>query len=277
MRRGCEALSAATDPSTTSCSRRTTSRASSRWCSRRSRRRPIRASTSWSPTTGRIRPPNTRSPSSPRSCRSRSMGLAARTRAFARCARRTAPCCGDRPSCCCSSTATAFPTATGWRSTAATRGPASSSSAATSSSPRRRRAPLARGGARGRARAPARSRAPGGGCTRATGATGSTRAAGANRPRIRGGNFGVARDLFERVDGFDEALARLRQGGLGAAQPHAQRGRARDQPLDARAALPRLAARVPGRPAPADAARTSTRRASGASGARRTIVPRLGS
>jgi GT2 family glycosyltransferase len=29
----------------------------------------------------------------------------------------------------------------------------------------------------------------------------------ANRPRIRGGNFGVARDLFERVDGFDEALA----------------------------------------------------------------------
>jgi GT2 family glycosyltransferase len=28
-----------------------------------------------------------------------------------------------------------------------------------------------------------------------------------NRPRIRGGNFGVARDLFERVDGFDEALA----------------------------------------------------------------------
>jgi GT2 family glycosyltransferase len=27
-----------------------------------------------------------------------------------------------------------------------------------------------------------------------------------NRPRIRGGNFGVARDLFERVDGFDEAL-----------------------------------------------------------------------
>ena len=25
-----------------------------------------------------------------------------------------------------------------------------------------------------------------------------------NRPRIRGGNFGVARDLFERVDGFDE-------------------------------------------------------------------------
>ena len=28
----------------------------------------------------------------------------------------------------------------------------------------------------------------------------------ANRPRIRGGNFGVARDLFERVDGFDEAL-----------------------------------------------------------------------
>jgi GT2 family glycosyltransferase len=29
----------------------------------------------------------------------------------------------------------------------------------------------------------------------------------ANRPRIRGGNFGVARDLFERVDGFDEAFA----------------------------------------------------------------------
>jgi GT2 family glycosyltransferase len=29
----------------------------------------------------------------------------------------------------------------------------------------------------------------------------------ANRPRIRGGNFGVARDLFERVDGFDEALS----------------------------------------------------------------------
>jgi len=29
----------------------------------------------------------------------------------------------------------------------------------------------------------------------------------ANRPRIRGGNFGVARALFERVDGFDEALA----------------------------------------------------------------------
>jgi GT2 family glycosyltransferase len=28
-----------------------------------------------------------------------------------------------------------------------------------------------------------------------------------NRPRIRGGNFGVARDLFERVDGFDEAFA----------------------------------------------------------------------
>jgi GT2 family glycosyltransferase len=28
-----------------------------------------------------------------------------------------------------------------------------------------------------------------------------------NRPRIRGGNFAVARDLFERVDGFDEALA----------------------------------------------------------------------
>ena len=28
----------------------------------------------------------------------------------------------------------------------------------------------------------------------------------ANRPRIRGGNFGVARELFERVDGFDEAL-----------------------------------------------------------------------
>jgi GT2 family glycosyltransferase len=27
-----------------------------------------------------------------------------------------------------------------------------------------------------------------------------------NRPRIRGGNFGVARDLFERVDGFDEAM-----------------------------------------------------------------------
>jgi GT2 family glycosyltransferase len=27
-----------------------------------------------------------------------------------------------------------------------------------------------------------------------------------NRPRIRGGNFAVARDLFERVDGFDEAL-----------------------------------------------------------------------
>ncbi len=27
-----------------------------------------------------------------------------------------------------------------------------------------------------------------------------------NRPRIRGGNFGVARELFERVDGFDEAL-----------------------------------------------------------------------
>jgi GT2 family glycosyltransferase len=29
----------------------------------------------------------------------------------------------------------------------------------------------------------------------------------ADRPRIRGGNFGVARDLFERVDGFDEAFA----------------------------------------------------------------------
>ncbi len=29
----------------------------------------------------------------------------------------------------------------------------------------------------------------------------------ANRPRIRGGNFGVARDLFERVDGFDESFA----------------------------------------------------------------------
>src|SRR5262245_31798350 len=29
----------------------------------------------------------------------------------------------------------------------------------------------------------------------------------ANRPRIRGGNFAVARDLFERVDGFDEAFA----------------------------------------------------------------------
>jgi GT2 family glycosyltransferase len=29
----------------------------------------------------------------------------------------------------------------------------------------------------------------------------------ANRPRIRGGNFGVSRDLFERVDGFDEAFA----------------------------------------------------------------------
>lgn len=28
-----------------------------------------------------------------------------------------------------------------------------------------------------------------------------------NRPRIRGGNFGVARDLFERVDGFDEVFA----------------------------------------------------------------------
>ena len=28
-----------------------------------------------------------------------------------------------------------------------------------------------------------------------------------NRPRIRGGNFAVARDLFERVDGFDEAFA----------------------------------------------------------------------
>jgi len=28
-----------------------------------------------------------------------------------------------------------------------------------------------------------------------------------NRPRIRGGNFGVARDLFERVDGFDESFA----------------------------------------------------------------------
>jgi GT2 family glycosyltransferase len=27
-----------------------------------------------------------------------------------------------------------------------------------------------------------------------------------NRPRIRGGNFGVARDLLERVDGFDEAM-----------------------------------------------------------------------
>jgi GT2 family glycosyltransferase len=27
-----------------------------------------------------------------------------------------------------------------------------------------------------------------------------------NRPRIRGGNFAVARDLFERVDGFDEAF-----------------------------------------------------------------------
>lgn len=27
-----------------------------------------------------------------------------------------------------------------------------------------------------------------------------------NRPRIRGGNFGVARDLFEYVDGFDEAM-----------------------------------------------------------------------
>ena len=30
---------------------------------------------------------------------------------------------------------------------------------------------------------------------------------GRNRPRIRGGNFAVARDLFERVDGFDEAFA----------------------------------------------------------------------
>ncbi len=29
----------------------------------------------------------------------------------------------------------------------------------------------------------------------------------ADRPRIRGGNFGVTRDLFERVDGFDEALS----------------------------------------------------------------------
>jgi GT2 family glycosyltransferase len=29
----------------------------------------------------------------------------------------------------------------------------------------------------------------------------------ANRPRIRGGNFGVARDLFEQVDGFDEAFS----------------------------------------------------------------------
>jgi len=28
-----------------------------------------------------------------------------------------------------------------------------------------------------------------------------------NRPRIRGGNFAVACDLFERVDGFDEAFA----------------------------------------------------------------------
>jgi len=28
-----------------------------------------------------------------------------------------------------------------------------------------------------------------------------------NRPRIRGGNFAVARDLFERVDGFDEAFS----------------------------------------------------------------------
>jgi hypothetical protein len=28
-----------------------------------------------------------------------------------------------------------------------------------------------------------------------------------NRPRIRGGNFAVARDLFERVDGFDEEFA----------------------------------------------------------------------
>jgi GT2 family glycosyltransferase len=28
-----------------------------------------------------------------------------------------------------------------------------------------------------------------------------------NRPRIRGGNFAVARELFERVDGFDEAFA----------------------------------------------------------------------
>jgi GT2 family glycosyltransferase len=28
-----------------------------------------------------------------------------------------------------------------------------------------------------------------------------------NRPRIRGGNFGVTRSLFEEVDGFDEAFA----------------------------------------------------------------------
>ena len=28
-----------------------------------------------------------------------------------------------------------------------------------------------------------------------------------NRPRIRGGNFGVARDLFRAVDGFDESFA----------------------------------------------------------------------
>ncbi|HKA16209.1 MAG TPA: glycosyltransferase [Myxococcota bacterium] len=73
----------------------------------------------------------------------------------------------------------------------------------------------------------------------------------ANRPRIRGGNFGVARDLFERVDGFDEALAgygkedselrnRMRNAG------------ARGISLWTRALLCHLSSRVfPGAPRPA--------------------------
>lgn len=71
-----------------------------------------------------------------------------------------------------------------------------------------------------------------------------------NRPRIRGGNFGVARDLFERVDGFDEAFA-----GYGKEDSELRnrmrRAGARGISLWSRARLCHLSTRVfPGVPRP---------------------------